>query len=327
MTLLHTARFAGWARGHLLCRVEGAPGRFSLTFDDGPSPDATPRVLDLLARRGARATFFTLAPNVRRSPALVDRMVREGHEVAAHGDLHWPLPLLLPGAIRREIRRSIAAVVVAGGPAPRFYRPPFGFMMPGQAAFVRGLGLEPVLGDIYPEDPQHPGVERIVRRVVDRLRAGSIVILHDGSPMGNPDRRQTVAALDPILDHAAAAGLAAVTVGELLEAGTPRWRWGARGSRSSAGKGDDVMSPHRSITEQEARRIGDTLGIDWATVDLGQFRRGLEVELEHGARDPQTNVTGDDPIATGKIAWAHLKEIRDYYTRLDKLEADAAQGR
>ena len=83
------------------------------------------------------------------------------------------------------------------------------------------------------------------------------------------------------------------------------------------------MTTRRSFTREEAREIGKTLGIDWAPVDLVQFRRGLEVELEHGARDPQTNVTGDDPLVTGKIAWAHLKEIRDYYTRLDKLEAEA----
>jgi len=83
------------------------------------------------------------------------------------------------------------------------------------------------------------------------------------------------------------------------------------------------MVPKRLFTDEEARKIGDTLGIDWPLVDLGQFRRGLEVELEHGAHDPQTNVTNDDPLMTGKIAWAHLKEIRDYYTRLDKLEADA----
>jgi peptidoglycan-N-acetylglucosamine deacetylase len=230
MTLLHTTTFASWARGHLVCRVEGVSDRFSLTFDDGPSPEVTPRILDVLARRGARATFFTLAPNVRRSPALIARMIREGHEVAAHGDLHWPLPLLLPAGIRREIQRSVSAVVEAGGSTPKFYRPPFGFMMPGQAAFVRGLGLEPVLGDVYPEDPQRPGVERIVRRVVARLGAGSILILHDGSPIGDPDRRQTIAALDPILDHAAAAGLTAVTVGELLEGGTPRWRWRVGGT-------------------------------------------------------------------------------------------------
>jgi hypothetical protein len=83
------------------------------------------------------------------------------------------------------------------------------------------------------------------------------------------------------------------------------------------------MSDKRQIIIEEARTIGMRLGIDWAKIDLQQFRRGLEVELEHGARDPETNVTNDDPILTGKIAWAHLKEIRDYYTRLDQLEAEA----
>src|SRR4030067_557801 len=83
------------------------------------------------------------------------------------------------------------------------------------------------------------------------------------------------------------------------------------------------MSPKRRITAEEARSTGMRLGLDWTKIDLEQFRRGLEVELEHGARDPVTDVTKDDLILTGKIAWAHLKEIRDYYTRLDQLEAEA----
>jgi hypothetical protein len=83
------------------------------------------------------------------------------------------------------------------------------------------------------------------------------------------------------------------------------------------------MSDEQRFTAEQARSTGIRLGLDWAKVDLEQFRRGLEVELEHGARDPETNVTNDDLILTGKIAWAHLKEIRDYYTRLDKLEAEA----
>ncbi len=83
------------------------------------------------------------------------------------------------------------------------------------------------------------------------------------------------------------------------------------------------MGSKRQFSVEEARTIGMQLGIDWAKIDLEQFRRGLEVELEHGAIDPETNVTGDDPVLTGKIAWAHLKEIRDYYTRLDRLEAEA----
>lgn len=83
------------------------------------------------------------------------------------------------------------------------------------------------------------------------------------------------------------------------------------------------MGSKRQFSTEEARSIGTQLGVDWSQIDLEQFRRGLEVELEHGAIDPVTNVTGDDLMLTGKIAWAHLKEIRDYYTRLDLMEAEA----
>ena len=83
------------------------------------------------------------------------------------------------------------------------------------------------------------------------------------------------------------------------------------------------MSPKRQFTTAEARAVGTRVGIDWIQVDVEQLRRGLEVELEHGARDPQTNVTNDDLEVTAKIAWAHLKEIGDYYTRLDAMEAAA----
>jgi hypothetical protein len=74
---------------------------------------------------------------------------------------------------------------------------------------------------------------------------------------------------------------------------------------------------------EDAKRIGDGLGVDWSRVDPEEFRLGLEVELEHGSSDPQTNVTNDDPVLTGKIAWAHLKEFPDYYTRLKRLESEA----
>ncbi len=74
------------------------------------------------------------------------------------------------------------------------------------------------------------------------------------------------------------------------------------------------------FSDEEARRIGSQLGIDWAKIDFEQFKMGIEVELEHGKVDSKTNVTNDDPILTGKIAWAHLNELADYYTRLKKLE-------
>lgn len=83
------------------------------------------------------------------------------------------------------------------------------------------------------------------------------------------------------------------------------------------------MSHGREFTSEEARRIGDQIGIDWSSYDLEQFRMGLAVELEHGARDPETDVTDDDQLLTGKIAWAHLKEIPDYYTRLLAMEEEA----
>lgn len=83
------------------------------------------------------------------------------------------------------------------------------------------------------------------------------------------------------------------------------------------------MSKFKEFTTEEAKRIGNAIGIDWNKCDLEEFRMGLHVELEHGKHDAQTNVTNDDEAMTGKIALAHLKEIPDYYTRLDKMEKEA----
>jgi hypothetical protein len=83
------------------------------------------------------------------------------------------------------------------------------------------------------------------------------------------------------------------------------------------------MSPKRQFSTDEAKRIGDAIGVDWTAVPLEQFREGLAVELEHGSHDPQTNVTNNDEILTGKIALAHLKEYPDYYDRLARLESEA----
>ena len=87
------------------------------------------------------------------------------------------------------------------------------------------------------------------------------------------------------------------------------------------------MSEGRSFGEREAREIGARIGIDWtnAPFELEEFRVGLAVELEHGRHDERTNVTDDDPLLTGKIAWAHLNEFPDYYTRLSRMEAEAEE--
>jgi hypothetical protein len=85
------------------------------------------------------------------------------------------------------------------------------------------------------------------------------------------------------------------------------------------------MSGQAAFSADEARRIGEQIGIDWASspFDVDQFRRGMDVELEHGRHDLRTNVTDDDPIITGKIARAHLNEFPDYYTRLEQMEEQA----
>lgn len=86
------------------------------------------------------------------------------------------------------------------------------------------------------------------------------------------------------------------------------------------------MENKKSFTADEAKKIGEQLGIDWSKYDVEQFRMGMDVELEHGLVDPHTNVTNDDPVITGKIALAHLNEFADYYTRLAKMESEA-EGR
>jgi hypothetical protein len=85
------------------------------------------------------------------------------------------------------------------------------------------------------------------------------------------------------------------------------------------------VASKRRFDLDEARELGTAIGIDWTQFDAQEFRRGLEVELEHGSHDPQTNVTNDDLALTSKIAWAHLKEFPDYYSRLDVMEAEAEE--
>jgi len=82
------------------------------------------------------------------------------------------------------------------------------------------------------------------------------------------------------------------------------------------------MTKSKRFTTEEAKRIGEALGIDWSQFDVEQFRMGLDVELEHGTIDPATDVTHDDPMLTGKIALAHLNQFSDYYTRLARMEQE-----
>ena len=222
MTLLHRPDVQRWLGGHLLCRVADAGPRFALTFDDGPSPRNTPGLLDVLARHGARATFFLIADRARKHRGLVRRIVAEGHEAGIHGSLHVP-PWLLPRALLlRDLDQAAAAVRDACGRPARHYRAPFGLLFPPQAAWLRSRGVTPVLGDVYPRDWSLRESATIARLVIERLTPGSIVILHDSSALADPDRGPTVGAVDAILAEAAARSLRSVTVAELIQAGASR---------------------------------------------------------------------------------------------------------
>jgi hypothetical protein len=86
-----------------------------------------------------------------------------------------------------------------------------------------------------------------------------------------------------------------------------------------------IMTEKRAFTAKQAEEIGRKLGIIWDKYDVEQFRMGMDIKLEHGTVDPNTNVTNDDPLTTGKIAFAHLNEFPDYYTRLDKMEDETEE--
>ena len=167
--------------------------RVALTFDDGPGR-VTAAVLDVLASHGARATFNVLGERVAEHVPLLERTVDAGHELGNHGFDHERLrhrPLKAHG----QLRRTSAAVREATGVTPRVFRPPFGSWSRSTVLAARVAGLVTVNWDLSPADWQTPGAEVIHRRVVEKARPGSIVLLHD-------DRRaleQTAAALDWIL--------------------------------------------------------------------------------------------------------------------------------
>jgi len=215
MTVLDWPKAQRWLGGHLLCRVAGAADRFALTFDDGPSPRNTPGLLDTLARHDARATFFLISRRARRHGALVRQIVAGGHEAGIHGDLHVPAWSMPRAWLERDLDAAVAAVRDACGATPLHYRPPFGLLFPRGSECVRARGLIPVLGNVYPRDFRVRRPETIAARVLGRLEPGCIVILHDSSAFGDPDRSATIAAVDLILDAAARRGMRSVPVAEL----------------------------------------------------------------------------------------------------------------
>lgn len=186
----------------------------AITFDDGPDPVHTPRILDVLARHGARATFFCVGASVRQAPALARRMAREGHELGNHTFTHRLLPRAARADVEQEVADTQAAFVRIGLPRPRLFRAPKGFKSFFLPAVLRREGLRLVGWSRGVWDTDRPGAEVIARRAARALVPGAILLLHDG--LAGRDRSQTVAALDAILAECARRELTCVTISQLL---------------------------------------------------------------------------------------------------------------
>jgi peptidoglycan/xylan/chitin deacetylase (PgdA/CDA1 family) len=188
--------------GRALGKIDSDRKVVALTFDDGPNPQATPLILDTLGEKGVPATFFVLGSHAERWPELVRRISHEGHQLGNHGYFHRKLQFKSPFYVSRDIRLGIRAIKRAGAPAPRYFRAPHGFRSPWTTPIASSYGERTVGWSLGVWDSDRPGVDEIVRRTLEGVLPGSIVLLHDGDGYNpNGDRLQTAAALPRIIDR------------------------------------------------------------------------------------------------------------------------------
>lgn len=187
----------------------------SLTFDDGPDPEVTPRVLDLLDQAGARASFFCIGRRAAAHPDMVREIARRGHRVENHT---WSHPHLFacypPGAQRREMERAQEVLGDAAGRRPAFFRSPAGFRNPflDRELWTAGLTLAAWTRRGYDTVEKDP--ERIAARLLRDLAPGDVLLLHDGSTLRDGGNPVILEALPRVLDGLAASGLRSVPLGE-----------------------------------------------------------------------------------------------------------------
>jgi peptidoglycan/xylan/chitin deacetylase (PgdA/CDA1 family) len=207
----------GWG---ILRRGSSRELTIGLTFDDGPDPESTPRVLDILARHGVRATFFVVGEAARAHPDLVRRALREGHDVGSHGDRHrHALFHRPPLAGYFDTRNGIRALDRLTGKKTRFFRPPWGAYSWSVLFAIQRCRVEPVHWTVEAHD-WHPryAAPDVVRKVLAEAHAGGVIVMHD-SGRGAP---KTLAALDDVLQGLIARGLRPVPISQLtLRTGFP----------------------------------------------------------------------------------------------------------
>jgi len=194
---------------HVPLRLPGAAG-VALTFDDGPHPQGTPAVLEVLAAAGARATFFLIGEQVRAHPSAAAEIVAAGHDVAVHGDRHRNLLRLSSQSLADDLDRAHTAIGEATGRTASLHRPPYGIYSHPGLALVRRRGWRPLLWSRWGRDwsiarPPHAIATRLTRD----LAAGEVLLLHDADWYSDPGSwRLTVAALPRVLDAIGERGLA-----------------------------------------------------------------------------------------------------------------------
>src|SRR5579862_6836317 len=177
------------------------PAAVALTFDDGPHPEGTPRVLELLRAANAQATFFLVGEQVERFPELAREIVAAGHEVAVHCFRHRNLLRLPPPAVHEDLGRAAETIADTTGAAPRRYRPPYGILTVPALRHARRHGWETVLWRRDGHDWQAQATpESIASRLLDKARGGDVLLLHDADWYSAPGSwERTAGALELVL--------------------------------------------------------------------------------------------------------------------------------
>jgi peptidoglycan/xylan/chitin deacetylase (PgdA/CDA1 family) len=185
----------------------------AITFDDGPHPEGTPRMLETLAEFDAKATFFVIGEQVAKRPALARMIVTEGHAIGLHGFVHRPHPLRSAADLAEDFKRGVAAIEDATGTQPRLHRPPFGIYSPASLRIARERALQPLLWSKWGRDWRKVTTpEQITARVVNGVKAGDVILLHDADYYSaRCSHRRTAAALPEIMKTLKSAGLGTVT--------------------------------------------------------------------------------------------------------------------
>ncbi len=182
----------------------------AMTFDDGPHPRNTPRLLDMLAQRNIKATFYVVGTNARAYPAIMRRIVAEGHEIGNHTVNHGNLSKMSNDKIRSELQGAADGIIAATGIPPRTVRPPYGAITSSQKQWIFDeFGYTTVLWSVDPRDWQRPGVSVVSRRLVDGARSGGILLAHD-------IHAPTIDAMPSTFDELLRRGFKFVTVSQLM---------------------------------------------------------------------------------------------------------------